>query len=184
MRGETEFALFDLADLQHFGHVAVLQQRISGEIFSGLAETGLERRLAARSADAALGVADNPGFAVDDSRGEQRPDREIGGSRIAARIRNQPRAANAVPRIFRQTVDCLAEELGGGMLFLVPEFVTLGGAQPERAAEIHHDDAGFQKLRGKVHGNFGRGGQQNGFQAFGGNGFRTGRGAWNGRLAE
>jgi len=64
----------------------MLEQRISGEIFGGFAEAGFERWFAACTADATLGVADNTGVTIDDSRRDQRADGEIGGSRIAARI--------------------------------------------------------------------------------------------------
>ena len=85
LRGETELPLFEAAGQQHFRNVPVLQDRVGGEVFRGFAETGLERGLAARAADAALRVADDTGIAVDDARFDQRPDGQIRGRRIAAR---------------------------------------------------------------------------------------------------
>ena len=166
LRGEAELPLFESAGQQHFRHVPVLQDRVSRKVLRGLAKAGLERRLAAGAADAALGVADDPGVAVDDARRDQRANGEIGRRRIAAGIRNEPRFADAFAAIFRQSVRRFGEQRGRGVVFLVPLFVAFGSAQAEGAAEIDHGRAGVEKLRREVHRNLGRSGQQNGLQAF------------------
>ena len=61
LRGEAEFALFEAGGLQHFRHVAVVQDRVGGEVLGDFAEAGLEAGLAARAADARFGVADDAG---------------------------------------------------------------------------------------------------------------------------
>ena len=59
LRGEAEFALFEPRVQEHFRHVAVIEDRVGGEVLRHFAEAGLERRLAARAADAGFGVADD-----------------------------------------------------------------------------------------------------------------------------
>ena len=42
LRGEAEFGFFEAAGHQNFGHVAMVQNRIGGEIFGHFAETVFE----------------------------------------------------------------------------------------------------------------------------------------------
>src|SRR6478752_6950280 len=110
----------------------VLQNRISGEIVSDFAETGLQRRLAARAADTGFGVANDARLAPDYARVDQGLDRQVRSSRIAAGIRDQPRAGNAGAAELGKPVGCLRQQAGLGVRFLVPTPVVLGCAQTER----------------------------------------------------
>ena len=78
--------LLEAASEQHFGHVPMVQDRVSGEVLGDLAEAGLEAGFAAGAADARFGVADDAGGAIDHARFEQRPDGEIGGGRVTAGV--------------------------------------------------------------------------------------------------
>ena len=101
-----------------------------------------------------------PGF-------DQRPDRQVCGGRIAAGIRNQPRAGNAGTAKLRQSVDGLGEQSGLRMRGFVPALVVLRRAQPEGAAQVDDLDAGIEQARRHFHGNLRRSRQKHGFEARG-----------------
>ncbi len=112
--------------------MAVIQDRIGGEVFRDFAETGGERSLAARAADAAFGVAHDAGFARDGAGFDQRPDGQVGRGRIAAGIRDQPRARDAGAAELRQSVGSLGEKPGLRMrpLYSAGNFPEYAGERP------------------------------------------------------
>ena len=158
-------------DLQHLGHVPVRQDGVGREVLGDLAEAGLEAGLAARAADARFGVADDARGAVDHAGFDQRPDGQVGGRRIAARVGHQARAGNALAAEFRQPVDGLGQQFRLGVRLLVPGRVVLRRAQAEGAAQVDHPGAGLQHGRRQLHGDFRRGGQEDQGKSFGMNGF-------------
>ena len=101
---------------EHFRHVPVSPGWSRREVLRHLAEAGLEAGLAARAADAALGVADDARGAVHHPRLDQRPDGQVRRRRIAARIGDQPRLAQPVPAELRQPVDGLGQQRRLGVL--------------------------------------------------------------------
>src|ERR1019366_1725167 len=114
--GETEFRLLEAAGEQHFRHVAVVEHRVRRKIFRRFAKTCLEGWLAARAANAALGIADDAPFAVDNARFQQRPDGEIRRRWVAAGVGDQPCAPHPVAIKLRQAVDRLGQESARAVL--------------------------------------------------------------------
>ncbi len=128
----------------------MIQDRIRREIFGDFAEAGGERRLAARAADAAFGVANNAGFAGDRPGFDQGPDREVGGGRIAAGIRDQPRAGDPGTAELRQSVGGLGEKSGLRVRRFVPALVVFRSPQAEGAAQVDDLDACVQQRAASI----------------------------------
>ena len=59
LRGEAELVFFEARDLQHFRHVAMVEDGVRREVFGDLAEAGFQAGLASGAADAGFGVADD-----------------------------------------------------------------------------------------------------------------------------
>ncbi len=97
--------------MQHFGHMPVLENRIGREVLRHFAEAGLEAGLRPAPLTPRFRVAHNAGGAVDHAGLQQRPDGQIGGRRIAARIGHQTRRRDAFAAEFGQSIDCLGEQL-------------------------------------------------------------------------
>ncbi len=152
--------LFQAGDVEHFRHVAMMEDRVRREVFGDLAEAGLQAGLASRAADAGLGVADNAGGAVDDAGFQQGTKGEVGGGGVAARVRNQARGGDPLAAELGQPVDGLGQQLGLGVGFLVPGGVVLGRAQAEGAAQIDHASSGRQHQGRELHGDFRGSGQE------------------------
>jgi RNA polymerase sigma factor (sigma-70 family) len=140
--------------------VPVGEDGVGGKVLRHLAEVRLEAGLAAGSADAGLGVADDAGGPVHHARGNERRDGEVGGGRVAARIGDEAGARDTVAAVFGQSVHRFGQQFGLGVALLVPGGVILRRAEPESAAEIDHTRAGAEHGRSEFHGNFGRGGQE------------------------
>ncbi len=83
--------------------MAVIEHGINREIIRDFAKTSLKTRLAAGAADAGLGVANDSGCPVDNAGGDQGSNGEVGGRGIAAGIRDQSRATNALAAEFGQS---------------------------------------------------------------------------------
>ncbi len=174
LRGEAEFGFFEAAVREHFGHVAMFEDRIRREIFRDFAEAGFERGLAARAADTAFRVADDAAFAIDDTGFDERTQSEIRGGRIAAGVRDKLRAARFLAMEFGDGVDGLGQQMRGGMVLFIPGFVRGSGRKPEGSAEVDDDRAGVEELRREVHGDVMRRREQNSFQALLRDGIRAG----------
>ncbi len=163
MRGETEFALFEAGDHQHFGNMAVAQDRVRRKVLRHFAEAGAERGFPASAADAGFRVAHDARRAIDDARFGQRPDRQVGGGRIAAGIRHQARVRYAFAAEFRQPVNRFGQQRRLRVRGFVPMRVVLHRAQAKRPAQIHHARSGREHGRRQLHRNFRRRGQKHDF---------------------
>ncbi len=142
----------------------MVQNRIRRKVFGDFAEAGLQAGLAPGAADARLGIADDPRRTVDDPGLQQRTEGEIRGGRVAARVRDQPRAGNPLAAELGQAVDGFGQQFRLGVGLLVPGGVVLGSAQAEGAAQVHYAGAGRQHQRREFHGDFGRRGQEDHIQ--------------------
>src|SRR5258706_10917458 len=105
--------------LDDFGMVAVPLHGIRLEIVARLGEEEVDLGLASGAAHARLGIGDERG-AIDEAGLNQRQERKLHRSRVAAGIGNESCVANALAVGLRESIDRLAEELRRGVRNLVP----------------------------------------------------------------
>ena len=86
LRGEAEFVFFEARDLQHFRHVAMVEDGVRREIFGDLAEARFQAGLASGAADAGFGVAHDAAGAIDYASLHKGADGQIGGGGVTAGI--------------------------------------------------------------------------------------------------
>ena len=151
LRGEAELAFLESRSTQDLGNVAVIQNRIGRKVLGDLAKAGLERGFASRAANAAFCVADDSEFARDCARFDQRLNRQIRSGRIAARIRDQPRACHAASAEFGQSVNRFGEKFGLGVRLLIPALIIFHGPQSKRSAQVDDLGARIEHRSGQFH---------------------------------
>ena len=179
MGGKGELRLIETGDHQHFSNVPMIEHRVDGEIIGDLAEAGFETGLAPGTAHPGLGVADDAGGSISHAGGDQGLNGEIRGGGVTAGVSYQACASDALAAELGKSVDGLGEQLGRGVLVLVPARIGGGVAKAEGAAEIDDFGAGVEHGGREFHGNFRRRGEEHDVQAFGANGVRrTRRAAW------
>ncbi len=127
-----------------------VENAVRRKIVGRVHKVRLRRGRLSRAAHAALGVGHNAVLQIDQSRGNQRLQRQNDRCRVAAGIGNQPRAGNLLAMQLRHAVDSLRLR-GRGQL---ASFVLKGvdGAvgrfgQPPRSAQIDHAQAALQRFR-------------------------------------
>ena len=76
---------------------------------------------------------------VDEPLAEERDERQKHRRGVAARVRDEPGAAQAIPVGLAQAEDRLADEVRGLVVVAVPLLVALGGGQAQVAREVDHD---------------------------------------------
>ena len=103
-----------------------------------LAEEQVLAQAAARPGRAALGVRHDVG-GLDQALAEKRDEGQEDRRGVAARVRDEPGAPQAVPVRLAQAEDGLADEVRGLVVVAVPLLVALGGREPQVAGEVDHD---------------------------------------------
>lgn len=164
MRGERQFALTKAAILENFRHMAVINDGVSAEIPIDLAETGLERRFAACTADPGFRVANDSPATVEHLSVDQRAKSQVRGRGIAARICHEPRFGYAVAIELGQSINGLTQKRGRRVALFVPLRVRFGIAQAKGAAQIDYLATGIDQRRGELDGHMRRGSKKNELQ--------------------
>ena len=140
-----------LLDLRH---VLVTAEPVRAQVVRDLDEAVLLGRLAPRARDAA-----HPGHGDPVRRGEarlhERRHGERDGGRIAARVRDEPRARELRARELGQAVARLGEERGRGVREPVPARIRGRILEPERAGEVDHADPALEQSRRELRGHLG-----------------------------
>jgi len=132
-------------------HVPVRADRVGLEVLVPLGEVVLRLGLAPGTAHAAGGIHDHlvwinqPGL-------QQRQDPQGRGCRIAARIGDQPGAADLLAVQLRQAVNGVGQILQVGMLLVVPLFVVGRLLQPIVGGEVNHAEPRLQQRGHELRG--------------------------------
>ena len=126
----------DRLDLAHVPVGAA--RRVGREVLGDLAEEEVLARRAAGAGGAALGVRDDVGR-VDEALAEKRDEGQEDRRGVAARVRDEPGATQAVPVRLAQAEDGLADQVRGLVVVAVPLLVALRGGEAEVAGEVDDD---------------------------------------------
>lgn len=170
VRGECQLRFVETRDHEDFCNVAVIEGRIDGEIVGDLAEAGFERGLAAGAAHAGLRVAHDAGGSIGHAACDQRLNCKIRGGGITAGVRDQARGADALSAELGEPIDRFGQQIGRGVVPLVPARVGGGVAKAEGAAEVDDFGPGGQHGGCQLHGDFGRRSEEDYGQSFGADG--------------
>src|SRR5271154_3471070 len=113
MRGELNLVCGQIELFQQFASVAMSEDSIRREIVGRMHEMRVRRRCLSSSAYAGFRIADDAMLHIDETRLNQRRQREDDRSRITSRVGNKTSLSDLIAVQFGATVDCLGLKRAG-----------------------------------------------------------------------
>lgn len=155
MRSELNLVRGDVKLLEQLAGVAVAEDRVGGEVVSGVHEVGFGRRCFACATDSGLGVADNAVVEVNEAGLNEGSQGEDDRGAVAAGVGYEACGFDLVAMQFGAAVDGLGLEEGSVLGVGVFELVDLSVCrmlEPPCAAEIDDLDAPLDGFRNPLTG--------------------------------
>ena len=127
----------------HLASMAMIEEAIGRQAAVDVVEMGLGARRLARARHARHAV-DGDAARLDQSRIDQRFERQDGSRRIATRCRDRPRAPDRLAVQFGDAVFEHVEQVGGLVRLAVPGRIVVRARKAEVCAQIHERHAGIE----------------------------------------
>src|ERR1700744_4590257 len=123
MRGELNLLARELQLLAKFAGVAVVEDRVGGEVAGGIHEVRSGRGQLASTGDAGLGVGDDADLEVNEVGANEWSETEDDRGRIAARVGDEARGPDLSGVQLGRTIDGLGLQLRGAFRVSVVQLV-------------------------------------------------------------